>query len=88
MTVNKKNQTLEIKDIFGWNKTLTIPFEIKDKKFVIGTNSNDKAKYITEEFTAQKEYLKNRIYDEKALITTKINEKITEIGTQRASEFP
>jgi len=35
MTVNKKNQTLEIKDIFGWNKTLTIPFEIKDKKFVL-----------------------------------------------------
>ncbi|MFA7298871.1 MAG: hypothetical protein WC010_04475 [Candidatus Absconditabacterales bacterium] len=88
IAINKKNQTLEIKDIFGRNKTLTIPFEKKEGKFIIGTNSNEKAKYIVDEFIKQKEYLKNRIYDEKASITTKLNEKIKEVGTQRASEFP
>jgi hypothetical protein len=88
LKINKKNQTLEIKNIFWWKKTLTIPFEIKNNKFVIGTNSNDKAKYIVEEFNTQKEQLKNRIYDEKAVITTKLNNKIKEIWTQRASEFP
>lgn len=88
LKVNKENQTLEIKNLFGWNKTLTIPFEIKDGTFTIGTNANTSAAYIVEEFTAQKEYLKNRIYNDKATITTKFNEKIKEIGTQRASEFP
>jgi len=88
LKINKKNQTLEIKDIFWWKKTLTIPFEIKNNKFIIGTNSNDKARYIVEEFNTQKEYLKNRIYNEKAVITNKLNDKITEIGTQRGSEFP
>lgn len=88
LKVNKENQTLEIKNLFGWNKTLTIPFEIKDGTFTIGTNANTSAAYIVEEFNAQKEYLKNRIYNDKATITTKFNEKIKEIGTQRASEFP
>ncbi len=88
LTVNKENQTLEIKNIFGRNKTLTIPFEIKDKKFVIGSNSNEKAKYIVEEFTKQKEALQSRIYIEKSTITTILNKKIKEMGTQRASEFP
>lgn len=88
LKINKKNQTLEIKDIFGRNKPLTIPFEIKNGVFVIGKNSNPDAEYITDQFVKQKENLKNRIYDEKSTITKKINGQIKEIWTQRANEFP
>ena len=88
LTINKKNQTLEINDIFGRNKKLTIPFEMKNGMFNIGTISNPEANYITKEFTNQKEYLKNRIYNEKSTITNKINEQIKKIGTPRANEFP
>ncbi len=88
LKVNKANQTLEVKDLFGWNKTLAIPFEIKEGVFTIGKNSNPKADYIVQEFNKQKEYLKNRIYSEKSTITNKLNEQIQKIGTQQASEYP